>query len=126
MPLRCFAEAVPAGFPSPAQGYEDDPLDLNQLCIKHPAATYFARMTGDSLIEAGMYDGDILIVDRSLKVVPNAYVVASIDGEFTCKQYQKDPPRLEPRNTAYPTIYLDRVQNHEFFGVVTGVLRLFK
>mgnify|MGYP006198866365 FL=1 len=126
IPLRCFTEAVPAGFPSPAQGYEDDPLDLNTLCVKHPAATYFARLEGDSLIDAGMYDGDMLIVDRSLKVVSGVYVVAAVDGEFTCKQYYDNPPRLVPRNEAYSTIYLDRVQQHEHFGVVAGVLRLFK
>jgi DNA polymerase V len=124
--ISCFLESVSAGFPSPAAGHEDDPLDLNQLCIKHPAATYFARLEGDSMIGAGLYSGDILIIDRSIPIRPGSIVVASIDGEFTCKEYIQNPPSLIPHNDKYPVIKLEPGRDYEPFGVVTGVVRLFR
>ncbi|MBW2510754.1 MAG: UV protection and mutation protein, partial [Deltaproteobacteria bacterium] len=64
--IPLFADAVPAGFPSPATDYCERKLDLNELCIQHPAATYFVRAQGDSMIEAGIFPGDVLVVDRSI------------------------------------------------------------
>lgn len=117
-------EFVCAGFPSPAQDYVEQVLDLNQLCIQHPAATFFVRVSGDSMIEAGIFPGDILIVDRSLEAVSGDTVVASLDNEFTVKVLQLTPvPRLLPRNRRYPAIDVVAEQELEIFGVVVGVVR---
>jgi len=117
-------ESVCAGFPSPAQDYVEQVLDLNQLCIQHPAATFFVRVSGDSMIEAGIFPGDILIVDRSLEAVSGDTVVASLDNEFTVKVLQLTPvPRLLPRNRRYPAIDVVAEQELEIFGVVVGVVR---
>ena len=80
MPLPFFGP-VAAGFPSPAQGYEDDPLDLHDLLIRHPAATFFYRIKGSELADEGIRDGSILIVDRSISPMPGCLVVADLDGE---------------------------------------------
>ena len=76
--IPMFAEAVSAGFPSPAQDYVEQELDLNQLCIKHPCATYFVRVQGDSMQDAGIHPGDILVVDRSLMPFRRCSPVASM------------------------------------------------
>ena len=76
---------VAAGFPSPAEQYLEPPLDLNELLVKRPAATFFVRVSGDSMIGAGIHDGDILVVDRSLRPVSGDVIIASVDGEFTVK-----------------------------------------
>ena len=77
-----FIDAVSAGFPSPAEDYVEGKLDLNKYLIKHPAATFFVRVTGDSMIEAGIHTGDILIVDRSLEPADKKVVIAVVDGEL--------------------------------------------
>ncbi len=76
---------VVAGFPSPAEQYMEPPLDLNELLVRHPAATYFVRVSGDSMVGAGIRDGDLLVVDRSLRPSDGDIIVASVDGEFTVK-----------------------------------------
>jgi len=117
-------ESVCAGFPSPAQDYVEQVLDLNQLCVQHPAATFFVRVSGDSMIEAGIFPGDILIVDRSIEAINGDTVVASLDNEFTVKVLQLTPvPRLLPRNRHYPAIEVVAEQELEIFGVVVGVVR---
>jgi DNA polymerase V len=77
--------SVVAGFPSPAEQYLEPPLDLNELLIKRPAATYFVRVEGDSMIGAGIHDGDLLVVDRSLRPASGDIIIASVDGDFTVK-----------------------------------------
>ena len=77
-----YINKVPAGFPSPAQDYIERTLDLNELCISHPAATFFVRAEGDSMIEGGIQSGDILIVDRSIDAKHHDIVIAAIDGEL--------------------------------------------
>ena len=77
---------VSAGFPSPAQDYVEQTLDLNELCIKRPAATFFVRIEGDSIIEAGIMSNDILIVDRSVRPAHGDIVVAQVNSEFTVKE----------------------------------------
>ncbi|MEL7242496.1 MAG: translesion error-prone DNA polymerase V autoproteolytic subunit [Cyanobacteria bacterium J06573_2] len=72
-----------AGFPSPAQDYLDGKLDLNSYLIKHPAATFFMRMTGDAMIDAGIFDNDLLIVDRSIEPYHNSIIIAVLNGELT-------------------------------------------
>jgi DNA polymerase V len=119
-----FLECVRAGFPSPAQDYVEKTLDLNELCIQHPAATFFVRVQGDSMIDAGILCGDVLVVDRSLTAKHDDIVVASVDGEFTVKRLSTRPRiALVPANKAYnPIVFVDGDQL-EIFGVVTSIVR---
>ncbi|GAA0685335.1 translesion error-prone DNA polymerase V autoproteolytic subunit [Marinobacterium maritimum] len=122
-----FLESVPAGFPSPAQDYVEQTLDLNDLCIRHPAATYFVRAEGDSMIEVGIFSGDILVVDRSLTAEHGDIVIASISGEMTVKQLATRPQvHLLPRNPAYQAINVPEGFELEIFGVVTNVIHRFR
>ena len=89
--IPLFLSPAACGFPSPAQDYVEQTIDLNQLCIAHPAATYYVRAAGDSMVEHGIHDGDMLVVDRSSKPVHGSVVVAAVDGEFTVKQLQLSP-----------------------------------
>ncbi|WP_035249566.1 LexA family protein [Alcanivorax sp. IL3] len=117
--LPFFSERVAAGFPSPAQGYMEAPLDLNQLCIGQQEATFLLRVEGDSMREAGIFPDDILVVDRSLEPSHGDVVVASLNGEFTVKELRLRPqPMLMPRNPRYAAIPLAD-QEWELFGVVT-------
>ena len=81
--------SVVAGFPSPAEQYMEPPLDLNELLVRHPAATYFVRVSGDSMIGAGINDGDLLVVDRSLRPADGDIIIACVDGDFTVKMYRE-------------------------------------
>ena len=83
------AGSVVAGFPSPAEQYLEPPLDLNELLVKRPAATFFVRVEGDSMIGAGIRDKDLLVVDRSLTPANGDIIIASVDGEFTVKTYRR-------------------------------------
>lgn len=123
IPLPLFAESVQAGFPSPAQDYIENRIDLNQLCVNHPAATYFVRVTGESMIEGFINEGDMLVVDSALTAKHGQIVIAAIDGEFTVKQLQLTPtPRLLPMNAAYQSIPIRVDDNVEIFGVVTFII----
>ena len=103
--LPLFMERVPCGFPSPAQDYVEATLDLNQLCISRPAATYFVRAAGDSMKDAGILDGDLLVVDRSVSARHGDTVIACVDGEFTVKILQLTPNiALLPANANYQPI----------------------
>ena len=82
------AGSVVAGFPSPAEQYLEPPLDLNELLVKRPAATFFVRVEGDSMIGAGIRDKDLLVVDRSLTPANGDIIIAAVDGEFTVKTYR--------------------------------------
>ena len=122
--IPLFTERVAAGFPSPAQDYVEGSLDLNELCIRHPAATFFVRVHGDSMTDAGIYPNDVLVVDRSVTARDGDIVIASIDGEFTVKELRLKPsPRLIPRNPAYSPIEVTEDGGLEVFGVVTSVVR---
>lgn len=116
--LPLFSDRVPAGFPSPAQDYVEAELDLNDYCIRHPSATYFLRASGNSMCDAGLKDGDLLIVDKSVTPEHGDIVIAAVDGEFTVKQLQVRPRlALRPMNPAYAVIYPDP-DALEIFGVV--------
>ena len=119
--------SVVAGFPSPAEQYLEPPLDLNELMVKRPAATYFVRVEGDSMVGAGIRGGDLLVVDRSLRPADGDVIIASVDGEFTVKTYRRDQDgvRLEPANPAYQTIRLRAGQELDYFGKVTACIHLF-
>lgn len=118
-------ETVQAGFPSPASQYAETALDLNDLLVPHPAATYFVRVSGDSMTGAGILPGDILIVDRTLEAVNGSTIVANVDGEFTVKHLRRDKNgiRLEPANRKYRPIILSDGMELQLFGVVSGVVR---
>ncbi len=89
--LPLFLERIPCGFPSPAQDYVEESLDLNRLVVKHPSATYFVRVSGDSMIGAGIGDGDLLVVDRSLKADHGDIVVAAVAGSLRLKSCEPGP-----------------------------------
>jgi DNA polymerase V len=87
--LPMLSAGISAGFPSPAMDFMDVSIDLNQLMIKHPSATFFGRVQGSSMLDAGISDGDLLVIDRSLSPSNNKIAVCFIDGEFTIKRIQK-------------------------------------
>lgn len=128
MDIPMFLERVSAGFPSPAEDYVEKTIDLNELCIQHPAATFFVRVQGESMIDAGIYPGDVLVVDRSLRARHGDIVIASIESEMTVKQLHLAPlpVRLLPRNPAYQPITIEGDMMMEVFGVVTNVIRSLK
>lgn len=104
------------------QGYASESLDLNEHLIKDPAATYLLRVEGEAMIGAGIYDGDELVVDRSLNAADGNVVVAAIDGELVVRRLQHSAhgvPELRPENPAFPTIRLTQL---EIWGVVTRSL----
>ncbi len=123
-----FSEGVAAGFPSPAAGEDSQELDLNRLCIRHPSATYFVRARGESMLGAGISDGDILVVDRSERVRNGDIIIAAINGEFTVKRLEMEGARvrLVPENPNYPVIIISPDMEAEFFGVVTSVIKLLR
>ena len=122
--IPLFSDAISAGFPSPAQDYIEQTLDLNELCIKHPAATSFVRVEGDSMSGAGILPNDILVVDRSIQATQGDIVVASLYGEFTVKELVLGAnPYLLPHNPAYQPIIIPEGSDMEIFRVVTNVVR---
>ena len=130
------AGSVVAGFPSPAEQYLEPPLDLNEKLIKRPAATFFVRVVGDSMVGAGIREGDLLVVDRSLTPADGDIIIAAVDGEFTVKTYRcgvKTGPdgrrrrfvALESANPDYPTIAVGPGQELDCFGKVTACIHMF-
>jgi len=118
-----FGSYVPAGFPSPALDFKEETLDLNELCVQHPTATYYVRASGDSMKEAGIHNQDILVVDRSLRAIDGNIVVAALNGDFTVKVLKTSPELiLEPRNQDYDNIEISDNDDFEIFGVVTFVI----
>ncbi|NMT63436.1 LexA family protein [Marinobacter orientalis] len=126
--IPLFLERVSAGFPSPAEDYVEKTLDLNELCIQHPASTFFVRVQGESMVEAGILPEDVLVVDRSLRAKHGDIIIASLESEMTVKQLHLTPPpvRLLPRNPAYQPMIIDADMVLEVFGVVTNVVRSLK
>src|SRR5690625_2027819 len=125
LPLPFYSSKVPAGFPPPAEDHLGDTLDLSTLLIKHPAATFFVRVSGDSLTGLGILDDDILVVDRSLEARNNQLVVAVVDGEMTAKVLElgKKGVRLLPANPDYAPIVLADGQELNIWDLVTGLVR---
>jgi DNA polymerase V len=122
--IPLYLERVSAGFPSPAQDYVEDSLDLNALCIQHPSATFFVRVEGESMSGAGIYPDDILVVDRSLQASHGDFVIACLDGEMTVKELALKPrTRLLPHNPAFHPIEIPDGSQLEIFGVVTSIVR---
>ncbi|MCX7986431.1 MAG: translesion error-prone DNA polymerase V autoproteolytic subunit [Bacteroidales bacterium] len=116
---------ISAGFPSPALDFVDVSIDLNKYLIKHPSATFYGRVKGNSLTKAGIDDGDILIIDRSLEPANGKIAVCYIDGEFTAKRIKKnrDELWLMPENDAYEPIKIEEGNNLIIWGIVTHVIK---
>jgi DNA polymerase V len=122
--LPIFATRISAGFPSPADDYMEGKLDLNKYLIKHPAASFFIRVIGDSMINAGIFDGDLLIVDRSLEALSGKIVIAVIDGDLTVKRLLKKQDKifLAAENPNYSDIEIKDESSLHIWGVVTNVI----
>ncbi len=115
---------VPAGFPSPAQDYIEETLDLNEFLVAHPSATFFVRVEGFSMVNAGIFPGDILIVDRSLEPAHKKIVIAIVDGELTVKRLwqEKNKWYLMPENPEFPLVEITRDMEFIIWGVVVYAL----
>ena len=122
-----FENGVSAGFPSPAEDHIHSKIDLNNLLIENPSATYYVRVNGDSMLGAGILSGDLLIVDRSIEVTNNCIVVAHLDGEFTVKRIKKIKKKifLQAENNNYKPIEITKEMDFELFGVVAHAIHHF-
>lgn len=126
-----LSESLKAGFPSPAADYTRQSLDFNRDLIRHPEATFYARVSGDSMIEAGINDGDIAVIDRSLDAAQGDLVVAFVDGEFTMKQIdfshrEEGYILLHPANPNYKDIRIEGDETFEVWGVVIWTIRSWR
>lgn len=126
--LPLVGTLVRAGFPSPAEDYIEDRLDLNELLVAHPGATFYVRVSGESMMDAGIQDGDTLVVDRSLDARNDDIVIATLNGEFTVKRlvYRASRPWLIPCNPLFSDIELTEDMDTMIWGVVTSVIHKFR
>lgn len=122
--IPLVATKVPAGFPSPADDYLQDSICLQQLLIAHPQATFLMRVEGHSMINAGIHDGDLVVVDRALTPAAGKVVVAVIDGDFAVKRltYRDGLCFLESENPAFQPIEVSEFSSNAVWGVVTNVI----
>ena len=118
-------DGIHAGFPSPATDYMTQAIDLNKELVKHPAATFYGRVVGDSMIDAGVDEGDILVIDRSLTARDGDMAVCFVDGEFTLKylRMKDDELTLVPANPNYPQIHISEGVEFRMWGVVTYIIK---
>lgn len=126
-----FAPGVKAGFPSPAEDYLHESLDFNRDLIRHPEATFYGRVAGDSMQDAGICEGDIAVIDRSVEPQNGDVIVAYINGEFTIKfldvTHRKDGYiELRPANKKYSPIRIDENDKFEVWGVVVWTIKSWK
>jgi DNA polymerase V len=126
MQVPLVAGRAPAGFPSPADDYLDRPLDFNELLIENPEATFAVRVTGDSMTGAGIFPGDIAVIDRSKTAADGKIILALLDGEFTIKRFRQRGRRrwLEPENHDYEHIELNEERAFEVWGCLKAVVRV--
>ena len=119
-----FLVRIAAGFPSPADDYIEKHLDLNEHLVKHPSATFFVQVEGESMINAGIHNGDILIVDRSLEASDKKIIVAVVNGELTVKRVRKDKDALflVPENADFKPLCVTEEMDFHVWGVVTSVI----
>ena len=122
--LPLFTSSVSAGFPSPADDYVEAKLDLNEFLIKHPSATFFVRAEGDSMINAGINSGDILIIDKALEASDKQIVIAVVNGELTVKRLRKIKGKvfLAAENPKFKPIEITENMDFAIWGVVTYVI----
>lgn len=123
MKLILYSHSVQAGFPSPADDYIESALSLDEHLIEHPAATYLARASGDSMEGIGIFDKDLLIIDRALTPLQGDVVVVAVDGELCCKLLDKQRLRLLSANSNYPPIPIVEGQDVLIEGVVKASIR---
>lgn len=123
--LPYISGGVSAGFPSPALDFIDLTIDLNKHLIKHPSATYYGRVKGESMKDAGINDGDLLVIDKSIEPVDGKIAVCYIDGEFTLKRIKLDKSEiwLMPANENYKPIKIEEPNDLRIWGVVTHVIK---
>lgn len=116
---------ISAGFPSPAEDYLESGIDLNKELIRHPSTTFFGRVKGDSMSGAGIFEGDILVIDKSIEAKDDDIAVCFIDGEFTLKRIKKDKDAvwLIPANEKYKPIKVTADNDFLIWGIVTSVVR---
>jgi DNA polymerase V len=121
-------DQVCAGFPNPADDYVQTGIDLNELLVKHPASTFFIRVKGESMIGAEIHDGDVIMVDRSLKSYDGAIILALLNGEFTVKRYKKTGDYIEllPENKRFRAIRVSPDDDFEVWGVVSYIIHKSK
>ncbi len=127
-PLPAPGSPVRAGFPSPAEDFSCARIDLAKLMVKHPQCTFLLRVRGDSMTGAGIFDGDLLVVDKFLRPQHGDIVVAEVDGDFTCKRLwsRYDQIMLRPENPTYPDIRPKEGQQLEIWGVVVCAVKSFR
>lgn len=120
-----YRSTISAGFPSPADDFIDRRLDLNGYLIKHPSATFFVRVNGNSMIGCGISSGDLLIVDRSLEPKDNSVIVAFLNGEFTVKRIRMKGKKISlvPENTQYKPIQISEDMDFQVWGIVICVIK---
>ena len=122
-----YSGRISAGFPGVVDEHMEETLSLDQLLIKHPATTFFARVEGDSMINAGIFQNDILVVDRSISAKDNDIVVALLNNEFTVKRLKSQGAlKLKAENPDYPDIIITDEHELVIWGVVTGLARSFR
>lgn len=116
---------IHAGFPSPATDYMTQAIDLNKELVRHPAATFYGRVVGDSMIDAGVDEGDILVIDKSLEPQEGDMAVCFVDGEFTLKylRFHSGGLTLQPANDRYPSIEVGEDTDFKVWGIVTYVIK---
>lgn len=123
--LPLFETGISAGFPSPADDYIEDRIDLNAELIRNPSSTFFGRVNGDSMINAGIGDGDLIVIDKSIEPKDNSIVVCVIDGEFTVKRFRNNDGEilLVPENEKYKTIKITNENDFRVWGTVTYTIK---
>lgn len=125
IPLPYADQGIQAGFPSPAQDYINESIDLNRELVRHPAATFYGRVSGDSMIEEGIEPGDLLVIDRSIEPEDGDLAVCCLDGEFTLKRIHLRPGSvwLIPSNERFDPILVTPDRQFEVWGVVTHTIK---
>lgn len=125
LPLQYADEGIRAGFPSPAQDYMEQAIDLNKEIVKHPASTFYGRVVGNSMSGEGIDDGDILVIDKSLELIDGDLAVCFINGEFTVKRVklEKDFAWLVPSNPDYQPIKVTKDDEFTIWGIVTYTVK---
>lgn len=125
LPIPYADEGIRAGFPSPAQDYMEQAIDLNKEIVRHPASTFYGRVVGDSMRSEGIEEGDILVIDKSLELMDDDLAVCFLDGEFTVKRVRLEPDAawLVPSNPDYPLIRVTKENDFIVWGIVTYTIK---
>ena len=125
LPLEYISTGISAGFPSPAADFIDTKIDLNKHLIKHPSSTFYGRVKGDSMKDADIKDGDLLVIDKSIEPQDGKIAICYIDGEFTVKRIklEKDVCWLVPENDKYKPIKVTADNEFLIWGIVTHVIK---